>query len=272
MLRNNGTTFPAQWFSDFMVDPAYRVHGIGPLLVARAVSGTLPTLSDAPTSQSRTVLDAVGFRELKGPERMHLPLAPSRVAFRLLRRMRLGNHSTLVAMAASLAPAYLAWRTRRLQGRNLPVVTKCGWSELAEFIARAQKKITSPHVVHDAAFFNWRSSRFGEGLAGMHGLRTADGGYVLFGKHSLCLYVFDWAASSWEECCALFAAARSAGRMLGADSLSVLVNGQAERQWLRSLGFFAAQPPYRLFCYSPRNLPFPIAQLHCSHCDAHANL
>ena len=273
MLRHNGATFTAQWLSDYRVDPNHRLHGIGPLLVARAVSGGIPTLSDAPTSQSMPVLKAIGFRELKGPQRMHLPLASARVASRQLEGTILGKQPALIPIVATLAPIYLAWRSRRLRwGKNSPAVRKCGWGELADRISESQKTLTAPHVVHDSAFLSWRSAQFGDGLDGVHGLRAETGGYVLFGRHRFCLYVFDWAASTWEECRALFAAAQSAGKTLGADSLSVLVNTAQERQWLESLGFFGAQKPYALFFYSPQNFAYPLDHLHFCHIDAHANL
>jgi len=273
VIRTNGTEHAVQWASDFRVEPAFRLQGIGPMLIAKAVSGELPFITDGPTVQSRPILQKLGLRELKGPQEMHLPMAPMRAASRFLNRTVVQKERRLVQAISFLAPMYLGWRTRRLrQPGEYCRVVKCRWQEVAGLVREAQRTNVVPHVVHDARFLNWRCTRLGEGLDGMHGLLTNRGGHLLFGKQRSQLYAFDWAASDWEECRALFSTVWNAGREMGVDSLTVLVNRRQEQEWLHRLGFFAAASPVEVYYYSHGNSLFPTAHLHFCHLDAHANL
>ena len=270
-MRLGETERTVQWASDLRVEPEFRIQGIGPMLMARAVSRDLPTLTDTPSAMSRPMLKGLGFQELIGPREMHLPVDSMRVAMRFLRWPFLQRRNLLRGIEFTVS-AYLFWRSRRLRNPSRKrQVVHCRWAEVADLARQAQQGVVPPHVVHNSQFLDWRCARLGEGWNGTHGLRT-DGGYLLFGKHRSVLYAFDWAALDWEGCQALFSVAWEIGRRMGVETLSVLVNQAREREWLRRLGFFAASAPVEAYYYPSDDFSFPSDRLHFSHLDAHANL
>jgi hypothetical protein len=269
-----GKQIAAKWICDFMVDPDYRLRGFAPLLMAQAIKAPGLTLGDNPTEMLTPVVRGLGFREFAAPYKMLLPLnAAQLLSWKMPKRFQ-----WLIPSLAWLTRPYLVWRARKLsdQGGH-EVATPCRWDDLVELISHRQRDLDKPHVVHDRSFLEWRCPGAPRFSKEMRGLRTARGGYLLWGDdhpdhYDPDLFVFDWSAENADECRALFSGVCLAAEKVGARTISVLVNTLQEQAWLRNLGFLKVPTPVKMFCYPPEQIPSDMQCFHFCHYDAHANL
>jgi len=269
-----GRQVAAKWICDFMVDPDYRFRGFAPLLMAQAINTPGLTLGDNPTEMLTPVVKGFGFREFAAPYKMLLPLNAAQIlSWKLPQKFR-----WLIPAVALLTRPFLKWRARKLLSRSLgKMATPCRWDDLLELVSRRQRDLDVPHVVHDRSFLEWRCPGAPGFSKEMRGLRTASGGYLLWGddhpdRYDPDVHVFDWSAANADDCQALFSGVCQAAEELGARTISVLVNTPQEQAWLRNLGFLKVPTPVKVFCYPPQQIPSDMHRFHFCHYDAHADL
>lgn len=261
--------YHAQWMCDLMVEPAWRLMGIAPLLVAQATNRKALSLAFNPPPKVVDIFEALGFRKLLGPVRMLLPLN----ATHFLSESVNGSLRRFVPTFAFLARPLIALRARKLRHpANGEQVTNNSWEALVETIEEAQRRVSAPHVIHDRAFLQWRCPGLQTYSQSMRGLHTADGSYLLFGEDLPFLYVYDWASANEAETRALFAQLWFLGQQAGAKTISVLANSDQEQQWLRELGFLTMRRRTCIYYFAAENIPLTLERFHFCHYDSHANL
>ena len=270
VLSLDGQSLPCQWACDLMVDSSLRRRGIGSMLFEAALARGMITLGSNPSAAADVTMQRIGFRPLVGPSIAVFPLDPSHV---LSWRMPRALAWATPLVGAALRPL-LRWRGRRLFAgtRQAGAVGRGSWRSVAPMIAERQARQAEPQIVHGDRFLAWRCGGLPEFVDPLEALWTADGSYAIVGAGAPLFYVFDWAASSWEGCIALFATIRAMASEVGALTLQAYANDHEEREWLQRAGFLMLRQPAVILCHPPVKFIPRHSRMRYSIFDSDGNL
>lgn len=245
-LAVDGEVLPAQWACDLMVDDRLRLGGVGTALLRAGMEGRRITLGSEPSPAADVAMARAGFRPIPGPTKMALPIDLSHVLEWKLR----GPARPLARPLGALAAPWTAWRLRRLtRARPGRPAEARDWRELVPRVARREAAVARPHVVHDAAFLEWRASGLPGFAAELSALAVGDDGYALYEPAGSNLYVHDWHAASAGEAAALFRELLGAAWEAESRTVRAMAQNAREVAWLRGLGFLAQRRPVHVIHY-----------------------
>ena len=178
----------AQWICDFMADASMRRQGVGSLLLETLMSRPKVSLGSNPSESADGAMTRIGFRHLKAPSIMILPVRLNHVlSWKVPHKIKF-----LIPLLSQLGRPIMAWRSRELRksGRQ-GVIKRCSWHEVAPLIEERQKLLSYPYVVHDQAFLKWRCTGLTGFSAKLYVIATDAGGYAIIEEAGPYLNVQD---------------------------------------------------------------------------------
>lgn len=253
-VRINSRTYACQWACDLMVEPLSRRKGIGSLLFSEAMTRQKITLGSNPTPASDITQERLGFRALRGPRTMLLPLNLAHVLdWKTPKRLK-----KLIPTAAWLARPIVRMRFSSLaKPIRGPAVHTCSWQDVVDRIGHRQAALDvehAVHIVHDREFLKWRCPGLPGFSSELRAIRTDGGGYAILGDTHPSFSVYDWSAGSHSEFRALFHCVYEMARQAKGMTIEVLAQDEREERWLRDVGFLGMRQPYKITWHAPEPL------------------
>lgn len=239
-----------QWACDLMVDVSMRRRGIASMLFQEAFQRKVITLGSSPSPSAAPTMRRLGFSVLTGPWTMVCPLDPAAVlAWKLPKWPRLISVLGLAARPATHLLQWRLWARSAGKGELLP------WQSVQERIAEIEQVCTLPVAMRDREWLNWRC----EGLEGfnerMKGILAGKRSFAVVGRMGRYFRIYDWWAEDFASCAALMVQAYEAAARSESKLMTALAQDEQEKDWLRSLGFFAMRTRIPVMVHPPNAFP-----------------
>jgi hypothetical protein len=209
------------------------------------------SLGSNPSHAADVVMARIGFREIKGPKTMLLPVKLNHVlSWKVPEKIKF-----LIPFLAQLGRPILAWRSRALKRvQRETAVKRVSWEKVVPLIEQRQKLLSCPHVVHDQTFLHWRCSGLEEFTAKLYIMATDAGGYAIVEEGGPYLYVQDWFAPNRDDFISLFHEIVLIAIEAGSQTIQTLVQDELETSMLLEVGFMVRPHDVKIICYPPERL------------------
>jgi GNAT superfamily N-acetyltransferase len=268
-IRIGEQSLKAQWVCDLMVDRAAQGKWIGSKILKAAIARNQVSLGSDPSKAADVVMSRIGFRPIKGPKKLIMPVKLNHLlSWRIPEKFKFA-----IPLLAQLCRPIIFWRSRGLRWhRGQNGVKRLPWQEVAPLIEQHQKKSTSPHVVHDFDFLQWRCSGLEGFAAKIYAIATNAGSYAILEEGGPYLYVQDWFVPHREDFIPLYQEILQVAIEAGSQTIQTLAQDEQETEMLLNVGFLVRRHDVKIICYPPHMLiPTWDKFLYCLY-DSDGNL
>lgn len=262
----DGEQIPAQWACDLMVDQEIRRKGVGSILLATGMNRSMITLGSNPSSAADAAMSRLGFKPLRGPRSMFLPLEPTQAI-----NLRLpARYQRLTPVLARCMVPWITFRTRKLRSKLRQYSVKVvPWREVAPLIQELE--IVHPHIMHDSAFLEWRCSGKPGFSPELSALKLDTSAFAIFQATPGTFYIYEWFANTYQEAQALFSRIVKLAEEEKSKTIAVVANSEEEQRWLSAFGFFTSREAVKVIYYPDHPL-HQFAYFHYCLYDSDGNL